>query len=103
MNSDAAGSLATSFGWGVVVSVGGYGVMRMFEVTFGNEPDPAKVVWSPHSGFFWRCLTVLYAGGIAAFVAWAAAKGHREAATRALGPALAIATGLLALQALFFP
>jgi hypothetical protein len=103
MNGDWRVAVPTSLGWGLVVALASYAAMRASQVLLGSEPDPAEVVFSPHAGFFWRCLTTLYAGAMASFVAWAASRGHPRAAARGLAAAIPIAAGLLALQALFFP
>jgi hypothetical protein len=96
-------AMATSLAWGQVVAVAGYAVMRSLQVTLGHEPDPAKVAFNPHSAFFWRSLTTLYAGGIASFVVCAASRGRLPAFARGLAIAIPITTVLVALQALFFP
>jgi len=96
-------AMATSLGWGQVVAVAGYAVMRSLQVTLGHEPDPARIAFSPHSGFFWRSLTTLYAGGIASFVACVASRGRLPAFAGGLAIAIPITTLLVALQTLFFP
>jgi len=103
VNANSRAAIITSLAWGLVVAVAGYAVIRSGEVLLGTDPDPAKVGFSLHAGFFWRSLTMLYAGGITSFVAWAASRGHPHAAARGLVAAIPIATALLALQALFFP
>jgi hypothetical protein len=99
---DAIATVAVSIAWGLVVSVGGYAVVRAIQHFAFTEPNPATLVWSAHAGFFWRAWTVAYAGGMAAFVVLVTP--HRSGvAARALPRAIAIATGLLALQTVFFP
>jgi choline-glycine betaine transporter len=95
-------SAALSLAWGLVVSVGSYAVVRAIQHFVFTEPNPATLVWSAHAGFFWRAWTVAYAGGMAAFIAFAA-RGRTEATARALAPAIAVAAALLALQVVFFP
>jgi hypothetical protein len=100
---DVRARTATSLGWGLILAVAGYAVMRSLQVVLGHELNPANAAWSPHSAFFWRCLTMLYGGGIASFVAWVAARGRLAAAARGLAMAIPAGALLLALQALFFP
>jgi hypothetical protein len=103
VRNDLRARLAISFGWGLTLAVAGYAVMRSLQVVLGRELNPANAAWSPHSAFFWRCLTMLYGGGIAAFVAWVASRGRLAAAARGLARAIPIGAILLALQAVFFP
>jgi hypothetical protein len=99
-----AGSAATvSLGWGLVVAVGAYAIVRSVQFFLYPDPNPATLVWSAHAGFFWRAWTVMYAGGIAAFVTFAMARGQAETAARALVPAVAVAAVLLALQSALLP
>jgi len=99
---DAIATAAVSIAWGLVVSVGGYAIVRAIQHFVFTEPSPATLVWSAHAGFFWRAWTVAYAGGMASFVVLVTP--HRSlAAARALPRGIAIATGLLALQTVFFP
>jgi hypothetical protein len=99
----AGETLAVSLAWGLVIAVAGYAVMRALQVLVGTELDPAKVAAGPHAGFFWRSLTMLYAGGLASFVAWTASRGHLRSAARGLPIAIATVGVIVALQALFFP
>jgi len=93
---------AVSIAWGLVVTVGGYAVVRAVQHFVYAEPDPATLVWSAHAGFFWRAWTVAYAGGMAAFAVLVAP--HRTGlAARALAPGIAVAASLLVLQTIFFP
>jgi hypothetical protein len=103
VSREAREHVATSLGWGLVLAVAGYAVMRFWQVMLGHEPDPAQMAWSPHSAYFWRCLIMLYAGGMASFVAWVASRGRQAAAARGLAQAVPIAALLVALQAVFFP
>jgi hypothetical protein len=94
---------AVSLAWGLVVAVGAYAIARSIQFVLDPDPNPAAVVWSAHTGYFWRMWTVCYAGGIAAFVVLPVARRHIEGCARALGPAVGIAATLLALQAALFP
>jgi hypothetical protein len=60
-------------------------------------------VWSAHAGFFWRCWTCAYAGGLAAFVAFVVAQRDPDRAARTLVGAVALAGAILALQTAVFP
>jgi hypothetical protein len=103
VSGEAREHLATSLGWGLVSAVAGYAVMRSWQVMLGHEGDPAQMAWSPHSAFFWRALIMLYAGGMASFVAWVASRGRLPAAARGLAKAVPFAALLVALQTVFFP
>lgn len=94
---------AVSLAWGLVVAVAAYAVVRAVQFVLYPDPNPATLVWSAHAGFFWRVWTVSYAGGMAAFVAFLATRGHLRPSARALAPGLAVAALLLALQAAVFP
>ena len=101
MKRDAIAAMV-SVAWAMVVAVGAYAGMRVVQVLASPPLDPAATSWSIHSGFFWRILTVEYAGGIAAFVAFLVVRRRFETAASALAPAIAIAGGLLAVQSVFF-
>jgi hypothetical protein len=103
MIRETRAAIATSLGWGLVLAVAGYAVMRSLQVVLRHEPDPATAPWGPHSAFFWRCLTMFYAGGMACFAAWVASRGRLPAAARGLVKAIPVAALLVALQAVFFP
>ncbi|HEX3772497.1 MAG TPA: hypothetical protein VHV30_16580 [Polyangiaceae bacterium] len=92
---------AIALAWGLVVAVSGYAIVRAIQHVVYPEPNPATLVWSAHSGFFWRVWTVAYAGGIASFAVRAVADPARAA--KHLPTAVVIAAGLLAVQALFVP
>ncbi len=47
-----------------------YSLLRIVQAVLLPEPDPATVLWSEHSGFFWRAWIAAYAAGALAFVAW---------------------------------
>jgi hypothetical protein len=89
--------------WGCVVAVGCYAVVRSIQFFVYPDPNPATLVWSAHAGFFWRSWTCGYAGGISAFVAYLAARGDKVRVARGLGPAIVVASVLLALQVAFLP
>jgi hypothetical protein len=74
--------------------------VRAIQFAFFPEPNPATLVWSAHSGFFWRCWTVAFAGGIGAFVAWLA---PRDRAARGLPAAIVVAAALVVAQSIALP
>jgi hypothetical protein len=96
-------ALAASIAWGQIVAVGAYALVRALQFFVYPDPNPATLVWSAHAGYFWRAWTVVYAGGMAAFVAFPIVRARPEPGVRALAPAIAAAGGLLLLQVLFFP
>ncbi len=100
---DTLRAIAVSVCWGCIVAVGAYAVVRFIQFFVYPDPNPATLVWSAHAGFFWRCWTCAYAGGLAAFIAFLVTRPHIERSAAALGPAIAIVAALLALQVAFFP
>jgi hypothetical protein len=77
-----------------------YSVLRVIQALVLPEPDPAAVMWTEHSGFFWRAWTCAYAGGAVALLAHRFA-GERTA--RILARAIVPVTIGVAVQALFVP
>jgi hypothetical protein len=94
---------AVAAAWGLVVSIGAYGLIRIAQSLLYPDPNPALIAWSPHSGYFWRVAIVAYAGGIGAFVVPLLARGALDRAARALVPAVTVVTAILVLQAALFP
>lgn len=80
-----------------------YAVLRVAQAMLFTEPDPAMVIWSEHAGFFWRAWTVVYVGGMAAFLTWLASRRHAARVSSFLVRALPIAAALLTAQALLVP
>jgi hypothetical protein len=97
----ARGALALA--WGLVAAVAAYALLRAIQVLRSPEGNPAVVVWSPHTGFFWRAWTAAYIGGMAATMTAVVSRGRVESAARALTPAVVVAAGLLALVTALFP
>jgi hypothetical protein len=89
--------------WGCVVAVGAYAIVRIVQFFVYPDPNPATLVWSAHAGFFWRCWTCAYVGGMASFVAYLATRARFDLSVRALGPAIAMVAALLAAQVAAFP
>lgn len=86
-----------------VVAVALYAIVRAAQIALFGEANPATVIWSAHAGFFWRAWTVLYAAGMAGFVAFWAAKRDPLRVARVLVRGLMVACALLVLQSLFIP
>jgi len=95
--------LALAFQGACVTAVGLYAVLRMAQKALWSEPNPATILWSAHAGYFWRVWTVSYAGVMAGFVAFAAAKRHEAEVCRGLRWALYVAGLLIVFQGLFVP
>jgi len=96
-------TIGVSVCWGCVVATGAYAVVRFIQFFVYPDPNPATLVWSAHAGFFWRCWTCAYAGGLAAFVAFLVTRERLSRSAAALPPAIAVAAALLALQVALFP
>jgi hypothetical protein len=103
VTADARLASAVAACWGLVVAVGAYAVVRAIQFFLYPDPNPATLVWSAHAGFFWRCWTCAYAGGIASFIAYLFVRGNPAKAVRTLAPAIAITAALLALQTAILP
>jgi hypothetical protein len=80
-----------------------YALLRLGQSLVSREPDPALVIWSEHSGYFWRVWIVAYAGGMAGFLAWIPAGRDPRRVALVLSRALPIGALLLALQAILVP
>lgn len=103
MTADTRLAAAIAACWGFVVSVGSYAVVRAIQFFLYPDPNPATLVWSAHAGFFWRCWTCAYAGGIASFIAFLVIRANPAKALRTLPPAIAITAAMLALQTAILP
>jgi len=103
MKQDLPVSFGIAAAWGACVAVAAYGIVRGIQFFLYPDPNPATLVWSAHAGFFWRCWTCAYAGGIAAFVAFLFTQSRFDRSVAALGPAIAVVAALLALQVTIFP
>jgi hypothetical protein len=95
-------ALALGAACGTVAAVLIYALLRAAQL-FSLEPNPATVIWSAHSGYYWRIWTTVFAAGMLAVLAYLAARRDAEQVARALPPATAVAATALALQALLAP
>ncbi len=80
-----------------------YAILRAGQAAFGHEPDPALVVWSEHSGFFWRAWTAAYAAVMAGFATWLATARSAARVGRLLVSGIVLAALLLGAQGLLVP
>lgn len=80
-----------------------YAALRVLEVLFFREPDPARVVWSPHIALFWRLATAGYVAVLVAILAHLAARRDIGRTARVLCGAAPIVALLIAAQGLVLP
>ena len=101
MTPRAGLALVTAFGATALA----YGLLRVAQRLAGPDPDPTLVLYSPHSGFFWRAWIAAYLGGMAGLAAWLAARSEprREAVARVAAALVALATAFVVLAAALFP
>jgi hypothetical protein len=86
-----------------VSAVAFYAMLRVVQALLFESSNSVRIVPSPHTGYFWRAWTVAYAGVMAGFAVFAAAKRYEAEVCRALVWALYVASTLLVLQGLFVP
>jgi hypothetical protein len=100
---DRQSRLGLGFMAACVSTVAFYAGLRLVQAKLFPEPNPATIVWSAHAGYFWRCLTVSYAGVMCGFLAYAGARRHAELVMRGLATAMTVAVTILVFQSLFVP
>ncbi len=103
MNRERVVAAGVALAWGMAAAVAAYALVRTVQFFLYPDPNPATLVWSAHAGFFWRCWTCAYAGGIAAFVAFLLVRAHPARALRTLPAAIAVAAAMLAVQTAVLP
>lgn len=77
-----------------------YSILRIIQALVLSEPDPATVMWSEHSGFFWRAWTCAYVAGA---VALAVRRFANDRLAALLARAIIPVTALVVLQAILVP
>jgi hypothetical protein len=95
--------LLLAFQGACVSAVAFYATLRVVQALLFEGSNSVRIVPSPHAGYFWRAWTVAYAGAMAGFAVFAAAKRYETEVCRALVWALYVASTLLVLQGLFVP
>jgi hypothetical protein len=88
---------------GLLSAVVMYAALRMGQVLFGTEADPAAILYSEHSGYLWRVTIALYAGGIVAIVTSIVEPRSPERTQHVLAWLLPFSALALVVQALFIP
>ncbi len=80
-----------------------YAIARVSLAALMPEPNPAALVWSSRSSFFFRVELSLYAGGLLAFGGHALAARAFDRGGRALLVAFAVSAIALVAQAVLVP
>jgi hypothetical protein len=80
-----------------------YAVLRVFEVLFKSEPNPATIVWSAHIAMFWRLVVGGYVAGMMATLAYLAARRDLARTTRALCVSVFVVGAMIGIQGLLMP
>jgi hypothetical protein len=110
--SSASGQLVTTtrtavgFVAGCAGAMATYAVLRGWQAIAIGEANPATVFARLHLAYFWRAMTSLYAGGMAAGIAALGAPRdptRLARAARIAGAGLVAAAFLLVAQAIAFP
>lgn len=96
-------ALPLGFACGCVFALALYPLLRVVSAVVSPEPNPATIIWSVHSGYFWRLWTVAYASAMAALVGGFAARRDPERVARLLARAVPYAVAALVAQALLWP
>ena len=97
------GSSALAAAWTLLFGLMLYVALRIGKVTAAPEVDPARALFDPHSGFFWRILTAMYGAGLFVPLAVWLCRKRPAFAARMSSWMLIAALGSLIAQAVFFP
>jgi hypothetical protein len=95
------GAVAAAFG--LEIAVLAYALLRVVAFALFREPNPALVLFSLHSGYFWRAWTAAYAGALAAAIGAFAARYRPRAMVTALEGLLPWVVAALVAQAIAVP
>lgn len=80
-----------------------YAVLRVYDVLFKSEPNPATVVWSAHIAMFWRLGVGAYVAGMVAPLVFVLAKRDLPRTMRGLYAFTLVAATMSAVQGAVFP
>jgi hypothetical protein len=96
-------ALALSAGCALLLVI--YAVLRVIQLLWFPEPNPAVVIGSVRAGYFWRLWTGGYLAGMGALGVYAAAATASGAArvARALPVGLCVAIAAILVQGLVIP
>lgn len=95
--------LALAFIAACTSAVALYALLRVAQAMLFEEPDPALIIWSEHAGYYWRALTVSYAGGMIGFVVLILARRDLARTARAVSLSVVVAAIMIAAQGLLVP
>jgi hypothetical protein len=80
-----------------------YASMRAYEVVFRTEPNPARVVWTPHIAMYWRLGVGIYVAGMVAVLAYVSARRDVAKTVRLLSWSVLVIASMIAVQGLWMP
>ena len=80
-----------------------YAAMRIYEVVFNSEPNPATVVWSAHIAMFWRLAIAGYVAGLVAPLVSMAARRDLRRVTDVLCASVFVIGAIVGVQGLLMP
>jgi hypothetical protein len=80
-----------------------YAGLRAYEVLLGTEPNPARIVWSPHIAVFWRIAVASYAAGMVAPLVYMAARRDLVRVMRMLCASVLVVGAMIGIQGVLMP
>jgi hypothetical protein len=80
-----------------------YALLRAYDVLFRSEPNPAKIVWTPHIAMFWRLGVGVYVAGMVAPLVYMAARRDLTRTTQLLSVSVLVVGAMIGLQGLLMP
>lgn len=87
----------------LLVVIATYAVLRVYDVLFNNEPNPATVMWSARIAMFWRLGIGAYAALLAAPMIWMVGRVHFDRTVAFTLRFFSIVVVAIAIQGIFFP
>jgi len=80
-----------------------YASIRAYEVLTKTEPNPARIVWTPHIAMFWRLAIGSYVAGMVGTLVFMAARQDLGRTMRALLVAVTVVGAMIGAQGLLLP